>query len=163
MGAPVTDWYGTRAAWWAPLERDARRRFGPALRHRIGPPRIWHRDDPRTLAYFVGGLEVIGEPAPVDVEIRFHAEPPYDTYGLLAQDYPHVFAKTGARSIHRLQDGSLCLFAPFDPPERRWTSDKGLLDLIELTRQHLFYEVCWRVDRKWPAEDAPHGLPQQRP
>ncbi len=132
------------------------------MRHRHALSPIPYQGNARFLTYFIDGLEVIGEPSPVDVEIRFHAEPPYDTYGLPAQDYPHVFAKPGAESEHRLPDGGLCLFAPFDPPERRWTNDKGLLELIKLTRQHLFFEVCWRRDGGWPVEDAEHGLPKQR-
>lgn len=156
----MTSWYATDAAWWAPLERDARRRLGPVLRRRYGPARLWHHHDLRMLTYFVDGLEVVGDPDPVDVEIRFHAAPPYDTFGLPAGDYPRVFAKAGVTSKHRYPDGSLCLWTPWDPPRRRWTAEKGLLELIELTRQHLFLENYWRRFQVWLVEDSPHGLPR---
>jgi len=160
VGLSVIDWYGTTAAWRAPLERDARRRLGPAVRHSLGSARLWPPEDNRLLTYFVDGLDVVGDPDPIEVEIRFYAAPPYPTYGLPAQDYPRVFAKPGASSKHRHPDGSLCLWAPWDPPERRWTCDDGLLELIELTRQHLFLENYWRRYRRWLLQDAPHGLPR---
>jgi hypothetical protein len=46
---------------------------------------------------------------------------------------------------------------PLDPPHRRWTSDQGLLVLIELIRRHLFLELRWRQTGTWVLEDAPHG------
>ncbi|OIK06907.1 hypothetical protein [Streptomyces monashensis] len=55
-------------AWWTPLERDARRQFGDTLRH------SYRRD---SLPYELTGLDVIGEPNPIDVRIRFHADPSY--------------------------------------------------------------------------------------
>jgi hypothetical protein len=160
VGFAVTGWYATSAAWWVPLERDARRRLGPTLRHRYGPGRLWPPEDPRTASYFVDGLDVVGDPEPVDVEIRFYAEPAYPTYGLPAGEYPRVFAKPGATSPHRYPDGSLCIWFPWDPQQQRWSSDKGLLELIELTRQHLFQNY-WRRFRIWLIEDASHGPPKR--
>ncbi len=78
--------------------------------------------------------------------------------------FPHVHAKPGAASKHRYPgDDALCLWNPRDPPDRRWTSDKGLLDLIEIVRRHLFLENYWRATGghrggQWLVEDAPHGL-----
>jgi hypothetical protein len=158
---PVTGWFGTTAAWWVRLERDARRRLGPALRHWIGPEAVWQKDDPRVLVYYIDGMDVVGDARPVDVEIRFYADPPYDTYGLAPEDYPRVFANRGATSPHRMPDGSLCIWYPWDPPHRRWTAEKGLLELVELTRQHLFLENYWRRYNIWPVEDSPHGPPRQ--
>ncbi|MET0522405.1 MAG: hypothetical protein ABW156_10610 [Jiangellaceae bacterium] len=94
----------------------------------------------------------------------YYADPPYPTYGLPAQDFPKVFAKPGATSKHRYRhDDSLCLWQPQDPTESRWTSDKGLLDLIEITRRHLVLENYWRETGGehggiWVLPDAPHGL-----
>jgi hypothetical protein len=85
-------WYGAQPAWWAPLERDARRQFGDALRH------SYRRD---SLTYELTGLDVIGEPDPIDVRIRFHADPPYSTYGQRPEDFPRVHAKPGVPSKHR--------------------------------------------------------------
>ncbi|WP_225858943.1 hypothetical protein [Streptomyces albicerus] len=149
-------WYGAQPAWWAPLERDARRRFGSALRH------TYRRD---SLTYELTGLDVIGEPDPIDVNISFYKEPPYLTYGLKPQDFPRVHAKPRAPSKHRYsEDDALCLWHPLDPEERRWTSSKGLLDLIEIVRTHLFLEHYWRLTGgehggQWLVEDAPHGMP----
>jgi hypothetical protein len=149
-------WYGVQPAWWAPLERDARRRFGSALLH------TYHRG---SLTYELSGLDVIGEPAPVNVKVRFYENPPYATSGQGPRDFPRVHAKPGASSKHRYSDdGALCLWHPLDPEERRWTSAKGLLDLIEIIRTHLFLEHYWRLTGgehggRWLVEDAPHGMP----
>ncbi|MFH8564630.1 hypothetical protein [Streptomyces sp. NPDC017988] len=97
--------------------------------------------------------------------IRFFESPPYATYGQKPEDFPRVHAKPGAASKHRYaDDDALCLWYPYDPVEHRWTSDKGLLDLIEIVRRHLFLEHYWRLTGgvhggRWLVEDAPHGLP----
>ncbi|PSM39997.1 hypothetical protein C6Y14_29015 [Streptomyces dioscori] len=117
------------------------------------------------MTYELTGLDVTGEPEPVDVRISFYKDPPYPTYGLKPQDFPRVHAKQGALSKHRYSaDDALCLWHPLDPEERRWTSSKGLLDLIEIVRTHLFLEHYWRLtggehDGRWLVEDAPHGMP----
>jgi hypothetical protein len=117
------------------------------------------------LTYELSGLDVIGEPAPVNVKVRFYENPPYATYGQGPRDFPRVHAKPGASSKHRYSDdGALCLWHPLDPEERRWTSAKGLLDLIEIIRTHLFLEHYWRLTGgehggRWLVEDAPHGMP----
>jgi hypothetical protein len=160
MVAPVTDWYGRRLSWWAPLEAAARRRLGPTLSHRHTADPVCVRDECEMLVYRVKGLDVIGDPEPIDAEIRFYQTPPYATYGLPADNYPRVFAKPGATSKHRMPDDALCIWMPLDPPERRWTHYKGLLELVELTRQHLFLENHWRQTGVWLLEDAPHGLPR---
>lgn len=142
-------WYGERAAWWMPFERDSRRRYGPALQHTYGPGR---------LAYLLDGLDVIGDRKPVTVVVLFYAAPPYPCYGQEPQDFPRVYAKLGASSPHRHPDGALCLWYPWDPPDRRWHSDNGLADLIAITRRHLFLENHWRTTDQWVIEDAPHGI-----
>lgn len=150
-------WYGAQPAWWAPLERDARRHFGDALRHK------YRRG---SLTYELTGLDVTGEPDRVDVRIRFYAHPPYSTYGQKPEDFPRVHAKPGMPSKHRhSSDDALCLWYPLDPEEQRWTSSRGLLDLIEIVRTHLFLEHYWRLTGgeaggQWLVEDAPHGMPE---
>ncbi|MFI5494536.1 hypothetical protein [Actinoplanes sp. NPDC051859] len=100
--------------------------------------------------------------------IRFYAKPPYGTYGLPPEDFPRVFAKPGATSKHRYpRDDALCLWQPHDPPDARWTSSKGLLDLIEVARRHLFLENHWRETGgpnggEWVLPDAPHGLEEPK-
>lgn len=148
-------WYGVQPAWWAPLERDARHRFDGALRHTYAAGR---------LIYEVKELDVVGA-RPLDVRISFFEHPPYDTYGLQPSDFPRVHANPGAASKHRYpQDDALCLWHPYDPEEHRWTSENGLLDLIEVVRTHLFLEHYWRLTGgaqggRWLVRDAPHGLP----
>lgn len=150
-------WYGVQPSWWAPLERDARQHFGDALQHTY---------DQGSLLYELAGLDVIGEPDPIDVRIRFHSNPPYPLYGQRPEDFPRVHAKPGVPSKHRYRfDDALCLWYPLDPEERRWTSSKGLLDLIEIVRTHLFLEHYWRLTGgeqggQWLVEDAPHGMPE---
>ncbi|KND26588.1 hypothetical protein IQ64_46470 [Streptomyces stelliscabiei] len=118
------------------------------------------------MTYELTGLDVIGEPDPIDVQIRFHSNPPYPTYGQRPEDFPRVHAKPGVPSKHRYRfDDALCLWYPLDPAEQRWTSSKGLLDLIETVRTHLFLKHYWRLTGgeqggQWLVEDAPHGMPE---
>lgn len=96
------------------------------------------------------------------VAISFYAQPFYDTYGLAPEDYPRVFADPGLASPHRMPDDSLCLFFPGDPLERRWTAKNGLLALINLAGDHLFFETYWRHtgghrNGTWLSPEAPHG------
>ncbi|MFF8805551.1 hypothetical protein [Streptomyces omiyaensis] len=155
----MSRWYGSEPVWWAPFERDARLRFGSDLAHRYGDGRLTYR---------LSGLDVVGETDPVLVTISFYADPWYDTYGQRPQDFPRVHAKPGVASKHRYAaDDALCLWYPYDPEERRWTSEKGLLDLLGIVERHLFLEHCWRrtgghAGGDWIVEDAPHGLPEGR-
>jgi len=142
-------WYGATPEWCLPLERDARRRFGPLI--------TWRYERDR-LTYWIRELEIAGDTDLVTLEIRFYRKPLYPMWGQRPEDFPRVFAKPGERSKHRHIDDALCLWYPYDPPERRWTSDKGLLDLIEISRRHLFMEAYWRDKKVWLLDDAPHGL-----
>jgi hypothetical protein len=83
VGAPLTEWYGLDAAWWVPLERDARRTFGDALRHTLT-----HNE----LTYQLDDIDVPGDPQRRNSRITFHAQPPYPTYGQRPQDFPRVHA-----------------------------------------------------------------------
>lgn len=74
-------WYGAQPIWWAPLERDARRHFGDALHH------TYRRD---SLTYEPSGLDVIGEPEPVDVRSRSYEDPTCSTYSQKPEDSPLV-------------------------------------------------------------------------
>ena len=60
-----------------------------------------------------------------------------------------VFADGPTRSRHRYEDGSLCMWHPDDPLELKWAPDRGLADLIEMTRRHLFREAYWRETGTW--------------
>jgi hypothetical protein len=148
-------WFAHEVAWWAPFERDAKRCHG----YPITTERTLNALTYRT------HLEVPGVLAPVAVSVRFEHAPTYNTYGLAPQDYPRVWAERGLPSPHRMPtDDSLCLFFPHDPPERRWHSALGLLTLLDLARDHLFFEHHWRTTGGWSGGEwlgaqAPHGFP----
>lgn len=142
-------WYGNDAWWLLPFEKGASRIHGDSLSVAVAPG---YR------AYIHAGLDVPGA-APTPVRIEFFSHPPYACHGLPAADYPRVFAGPADGSPHRQPDGSLCLYAPFDPTERRWTSANGLVQLLNLVRDHLFCELYWRAKGIWPGDAAPHGMP----
>lgn len=150
-GIRPTLWYGARLAWWAPFERDAKRQHSAHIAAAYGPGRLTYRTQ----------VEVPGRLDPVGVVVVFFADPPYQRYRLRSQDCPRVWADPRGESPHRMPDDSLCLYSPFDPPERRWTSDDGLLALLNLTRDHLFFEQHWRATDIWLGPEAPHGLPKR--
>lgn len=109
-------------------------------------------------------LDVRGPNDPTDIVVRFYDYPPYETYGLAPADYPRVFAEPGMASKHRMpDDDALCLYYPLDPPWRRWTADKGLLDLLDLIADHLGFEAYWRATGGddggiWVGDEAEHGF-----
>lgn len=148
------DWYGLDAAWFYPLERDARRRYRKRLgvHHGVG-----------VLTYRLRELDVPGDGVH-DLTIAFYKMPPYNTYGRKAEDSPRVHTSVRRVSKHRMpSDGALCLWFPHDPPARQWHSEHGLLVLIEIAARHLLYEREWLetggpCGGVWPAEDAPHGF-----
>ena len=70
---------------------------------------------------------------------------------------PRVIASGPEESPHRYSDGSLCMWYPDDPMERRWVLDDGLLILIGLAMAHLFREAWWRETGQWAGEEVAHG------
>lgn len=153
---PPLRWYGTSPAWRVAVEAAGRRTYGNRLRVTERSGVLEYRID----------LDVHGPQELTEVVIVFAADPPYQTYGLPPQDYPRVWADRGLASKHRMPDDALCLYYPGDPPERRWTSDKGLLDLLDLVVDHLLYESYWRATGgpdggRWLGDEAEHGLDQQ--
>lgn len=154
--APRWDpWYGLCPVWRISVEADARRAFGRRLEVVEGPYALEYRV----------ALDVIGPNSLVDATIVFYARPPYRTFGLPAQDYPRVWAQPGLPSKHRMpEDDALCMYYPNDPPQHRWTADKGLLDLLDLVVDHLGFETYWRATGGhdggiWPGAEAQHGFP----
>ena len=71
-------------------------------------------------------------------------------------DVPSVFVDGPRDSPHRYSDGSLCMWYPRDPVDRRWVFEDGLLDLIGLVIAHLFREAWWRETGEWLGEEVPH-------
>jgi hypothetical protein len=150
-------WYGSGPAWRVALEARARREYGSRLSVRLDAGRLTYTID----------LGVPGRIHPVPVTISFYDTPPYNCYGLPPADYPRVHAEPGALSPHRMpSDDALCLWYPLDPAERRWTADKGPLDLLDITTSHLLYEAHWRATGGasggvWAGDQAAHGFAEE--
>lgn len=62
----------------------------------------------------------------------------------------------GPPSPHRYADGSLCMWFPGDPFNRRWSIDDGLVNLLYLVRNHLFREAYWREHGEWLGDERAH-------
>jgi hypothetical protein len=139
------------------LEARARREYGAGLSV---------RSDAGRLTYTIA-LGVPGRIHPVQVTISFYDRPPYNCYRLPPADYPRVHAEPGALSPHRMpSDDALCLWYPLDPAERRWTTDKGLLDLLDIIASHLLYEAHWQATGGpaggvWAGDQAAHGFAEE--
>lgn len=147
---PWLPWKPNDPAWVIRFEAAAAARYGSALR----------RTQSRGRLTYEVALPVIGRDEPVPVRVEFHRHPGYLTFGLDPIDYPRVFADEGAPSPHRMpDDDSLCLYYPGDPEHRRWTAEKGLDELLNLTARHLLAEDFWREnDNVWPFDEAAHGM-----
>lgn len=159
MGTLKSPWYGTTPSWRVPFQRDAKRRYGSAITVSL---------EEGALTYHHQGLEIRGRASPVPIAIRFKMQPKYNTYGLKPEDFPRVYADSNADSPHRMPDGSLCLYYPGDPVERRWTADLGLLALLDLSSDHLYFETYWRFTGgmsggQWLGPEAAHGFREGRP
>jgi hypothetical protein len=87
--------------------------------------------------------------APYRVTIEFGSNNP---------DVPHITVP-GPTSPHRYNDGSLCIWYPYDPPEQRWTSREGGVALAGHICTHLIREAWWRETGEWAGEEAPHEPP----
>ena len=75
--------------------------------------------------------------------------------------YVGVFVEGWTGSMkHRYSDGSLCMWWPQDPPDRRWQRGEGLLKLVDTALTHLFKELYWREAGEWLGEEAPHAAPK---
>lgn len=150
-------WYGLQQAWLGPLEAEAREVHGDGLRVTTFPGRRVYRVS----------VEVPGRRQAVEITINFYERPPYDCYGLRPEEYPRVFSCTRGPSPHRMpKDDALCLYYPLSVPERRWRPENGLLALIDLARDHVFFEDHWRAtggdpDGEWLGAEQPHGFPEQ--
>lgn len=150
-------WYGVEPYWQVWVEAGARREHGTRLCRSTRLDRLTYRVP----------VEVRGRRHPVIVRIVFYARPEHPTFGLPPEEYPHVYADPGADSPHRLLDDALCLYFPRSEPGRRWTPEKGLLALIDLVRDHLFFEEYWRLtggDRGgiWLGEEQAHTVSVRR-
>lgn len=71
--------------------------------------------------------------------------------------YPRVYVDGPADSPHRYDDGSLCMWYPRDPLERRWVFDDGLMALLGQVAAHLVKEHLWRITGRWPGDEVLHA------
>ena len=71
---------------------------------------------------------------------------------------PRVYADGPTESPHRYEDGSLCMWYPRDPLERRWSFGDGLHALLGQIAVHLVKEDIWRRTGEWPGAEVPHGV-----
>lgn len=98
------------------------------------------------------GVEIVLTPAglePQSVRIEFGPDSP---------NTPAVYVP-GLGSPHRYEDGSLCIWYPYDPPEERWTWRDGGAVLAGHISAHLIREAWWRQTGEWVGEEAPHDTP----
>ncbi len=151
----TVNWYGLQPSWQIPLVASARREHVTELRLDVQLDYISYRVP----------IEVPGRRHPVPTEIRFYRRPPYDCWGLAPEEYPRVHAAPGELSPHRMPDDeALCLYYPHSPQHQRWRPANGLLALIDLIRNHLFFEDHWRATggvRRgvWLGAEQDHGFP----
>lgn len=156
-GKPDLGWWGLQPWWQIPLEAAARREHARDLQVHL---------EFDLLVYRVP-IEVPGRRDPVPVAVYFFARPPYDCWGLPPEEYPRVIADPGRPSPHRMpEDNALCLYYPRSSVGQRWRPELGLLALLDLTRDHLFFEDHWwatggRRGGVWLGDEQPHGFPRQ--
>ncbi len=138
------EWPG-RLADRVRFERGARR-LHPGLR--AGPTRGTNRGGFR----YVATIDVPYY-QPREITIVF---PP-------ASSNPVVLADGPTDSLHRYDDGALCMWHPGDPASMRWCFDHGLLDLLDAVRNHLFREAWWREHGEWLGPEVSHLPSIDRP
>ena len=72
--------------------------------------------------------------------------------------YPDIYTPglTGLRHVFDKASSTprLCVWYPFDPPDRKWTFDKGLLQLLDMIKMHLFKEMRYKETGRWPGEEV---------
>ena len=134
---------GNPGPWYGRF-RDRLRFEGPA---RTNVPGLRSRPRPRGRGWqYLLSVDPPGCPA-TRVRIDFALDGPH---------MPCVTVDGLTESPHRYSDGTLCMWYPHDPRERRWIFSDGLLHLIGLIQVHLIREHLWRETGDWPGDEAPH-------
>ncbi|WP_375401401.1 hypothetical protein [uncultured Amnibacterium sp.] len=106
---------------------------------------------PRRTRY-PGGFDVavtlrLPDMPPRRVTIAFHRATPAS---------PRVFADGPTDSPHRYGDGSLCMWHPDDPEDRRWVPQQGAAALVAEIAAHLIREEWWRRTGEWAGDEVTH-------
>ncbi len=111
------------------------------------------------------GLRVPRRPRHGGVRYRWNVAPPgcerrqvRIDFPLSSPGVPRVYADGPTESPHRYEDGSLCMWYPRDPLERRWSFGDGLHALLGQIAVHLVKENIWRRTGEWPGAEVPHGV-----
>jgi hypothetical protein len=72
--------------------------------------------------------------------------------------YPDVYTPglTGLRHVYDRSSDTphLCMWYPFDNPDRKWIFDKGLLALLDMIKTHLYKEMYFKETGHWPGEEV---------
>lgn len=123
--------------------------FERAARRELGGLQRSDTPCPRKLVYELD-VDVPGYNISRRARIEFRATPDV---------MPRVLVDGPDDSPHRYGDGSLCMYHPLDPCERRWVPGDGLAALIDTIRVHLFQEEDARRGHGWSGDEAPHGPP----
>jgi hypothetical protein len=151
-------WYGVDPVFRTLVEKNLRDVTGFDAPVRISL-------DAYRLEYRFDGVQVPGDLDRHDLGVEFRPGTLGGwAAGFAPGDYPTVRTSVERPRKHHYPDESLCLWAPFDSPERRWWHGDGLHVLVEIVRRHLFYELHWwrtggRKGGVWLGEEAPHGFP----
>lgn len=72
---------------------------------------------------------------------------------------PRVWTADPRPLKHQFKDGSLCMWYVWDPPDKRWVYEDGLVALLDLAKLHLYREERYRETGRWMGPEAPHSLP----
>lgn len=60
---------------------------------------------------------------------------------------------------HQFVNRSMCMWSRWDPPDRRWVYEDGLVALLDLAKLHIYREERYRETGRWMGPEAPHSLP----
>ena len=157
QGSRLAAWYGADPVWRGPMEARAFREFqGQITRHVAAD----------SLTYSIPEFGIPGGPKGVSITIRFDRYGQPRHFGLPARDMPTVTCRPEVASPHRNPDGSMCLWFPADPPDKRWQSEQGLDCLVGIVANHLFAEYHWAKTGghnggEWLLDEACHGFPEE--
>ncbi|MEL7667032.1 MAG: hypothetical protein AAGU73_02365 [Actinomycetota bacterium] len=72
---------------------------------------------------------------------------------------PRVWTADPRPLKHQFTDGSLCMWYIWDPPDKRWVYEDGLVALLDLAKLHLYREERYRETGCWMGPEAPHNFP----
>ncbi|WP_420625601.1 hypothetical protein [Candidatus Poriferisodalis sp.] len=155
----VTSIKPTRSYGGHYLATNRRRRSGPWYGRFVD--RLRFEGDTRR---HVIGLQVPRRPSHGGVRYRWDVAAPgcerrrvRIDFRLSSPGVPRVYVDGPTESPHRYEDGSLCMWYPGDPLERRWSFGDGLHALLGQIAVHLVKEHIWRQSGEWSGAEVPHG------